>query len=238
MPQKFEIRKGFMRFQRLGPVKFGEQSRWSARAPESNGLWAFPFPHFDLFYAYHRYMDLLPKELQARRPLHPKWWRRERAKGEPRYEGTYEVPSEYDEGDYPISSLDEIQWEEDTSGFDRDPYPTNGYAISEFYTAQDQWINTVGKKILPLREFWYRGDLYSHFKQDGSVGNWSFDSKEPGNLWTRMSTDELARHMRKPGGVAYSDSHWGDGKPRSLSYSKDHLEIFIPRGAGEIRDRI
>lgn len=238
MPQKFEIRKGFMRFQRLGPVKFGEQSRWSTRAPGSSGLWAFPFPHFYLFYAYHRYLDLLPKELQGRRPTHPKWWRRERLKGEPRYEGSYEIPSEYDDGDYPISSMDEILWEDGEGPFDRDPYPTNGHVISEFYAAQEHWINTVGKKIMPLREFWYRGELYSHFNRDGSVGGWTSDSKEEGNDWTRMSTDELARHMRKPGGVIYSESHWGDGKPRSYSYSKDHLEVFIPRGAGEIRHRL
>lgn len=231
MAQRFEIRKGFIRFQRLGPVKFGEQSRWSVRAPESTGLWAFPFPHFDLFYAYHRYMDLLPKELQGQRPSHPKWWRRERAEGEEAYGGPHEIFSEDEMGDYPLSSMDEIKW----GGDPENPYPLNAYVISEFYSAQDRWIETVGKKVLPLREFWYRGDLYSHFNRDGSVGGWTMTANGDGNEWTRMSTYELAKHMARPGGVVQSEGHWPDGKPRIFGYSKDHLEVFIPRGAGVIR---
>lgn len=228
MAQKFEIYKGFMKFQRLGPVKFGEQSRWSIRAPESNGLWAFPFPHFDLFYAYHRYMDLLPKDLQGIYPKNPKWWRRELSKGEPPYTGSYEIPSKYpDEGSYPVISMNEIV-------FDENGLPENGYTISEFFEAQEKWIETVGKKIMPLREFWYRGELYTHFNRDGSVGNWSMRSDEDDNDWTLTSTDDLAKYMTKPGGVSYFMSHDGSGKPRSASYSKDHLEVFIPRGQGKI----
>lgn len=230
MAQKFEIYKGFMRFQRLGPIEFGEQSRWSIRAPESSGLWAFPFPHFDLFYAYHRYMDLLPKDLQGRYPTNPKWWRRKPEKGEPRYEGSYEVPGDYDEeGYYPITSMNEIVFDEDER-----PCPKNGYVIGAFYRAQENWIETIGKRILPLREFWYRGELYSHFRKDGQVGSWSFDSQDGNNDFQLITTDELAKFMKKPGGVIYFNSYDGAGKPRTANYSKDHLEVFIPRGRGQI----
>ncbi len=237
MPRKFELKRGFLRLQRLGPIKFGEQSRWAIRAPESTGLWAFPYPNFDYFYAYHRYRDLLPKNLQGDFPRELKYWRRERRKGEDPFNGVHELHDPESAKDYPLESLDEIQWEE-TLFRDR-RYPADGfYCIGAYYEAQEEWIEKVGKRILPLREFWYRGELYTHFKPDGSVGSWTMSSKDPDNEWTLMSTDRLARLMRKPGGVAYSESYGEDGKPRVYSFSKDHLEVFIPRGRGEIRDRI
>lgn len=241
MAQRFELRKGFLKFQRLGPVKFGEQSRWSVRAPRSEGLWAFPYPHFDPFFAYHRYRDLLPKDFRSDYPKATKWWRRYPEPGEPPYEGSYELPSEVDEsgrdsGSYPVTSLDEIQWALSESFGER--YPRNGFVIPERYRAEEKWIETVGKKILPLREFWYRGELYSHFMPDGSVGMVPINSSTEGVEWNVIHTEELARQMRKPGGVTAADGHGPDGKPSTYNFSKDHLEVFIARGMGEFRDRI
>lgn len=234
MPKRFEFRKGFMRFQRLGPIKFGEQSRWSVRAPEGNGLWAFPYPHYDAFFAYHRYMDILPKELKGGRSTDPKWWRRDRAPGEEPYGGSYEIPSEYDRGDYPVARMEEIHW----AGDGRDRHPTNGYVISEFYKAQDEWVETVGKRVLPLREFWYSGELYSHFTPAGDVGNYTVSALEEGNEWSVLTTERLAQILKKPGSVIAMDSHDGSGKPRSYQFATDHLEVFIPRGRGVIRHRL
>lgn len=233
MAKRFEVRKGFLRLQRLGPVKFGEQSRWSLRAPESNGLWAFPYPHFDAFYAYHRYMDILPKDLKGDYPRDLKWWRRKREKGEERYSGIHEVPSEYEQGDYPLERYGDLQW---STRILRTP--VNGYVISEYWREQERWIEAVAKKVLPLREFWYRGELYTHFLRDGSVGAWTATADEEGNDWTLMDTDHFARLLRKPGSVVATEGYGADGKPSITNYSKDHLEVFIPRGRGTIRDRI
>lgn len=60
--RKIVVRNGYMKFLRLGPVKFGKQDRW-AQAPQKRGLWAFPYPFYDEFFTYHRYQDLLPKQL-------------------------------------------------------------------------------------------------------------------------------------------------------------------------------
>lgn len=233
MAKRFEVRKGFLRLQRLGPVKFGEQSRWSLRAPEATGLWAFPYPHFDLFYAYHRYMDILPKGLKGDYPKDLKWWRRKREKGEEPYAGVHEVPSEYERGDYPLERYGDLVWSDTVFHT-----PLNGYVISEYWTEQERWIEAVAKKVMPLREFWYRGELYAHFLPDGSVGDWTATADEEGNDWTLMDTDRFARFLRKPGNVVGYEGSGPDGKPSLVPYSKDHLEVFIPRGRGTIRDRI
>ena len=242
MAQRFEFRKGFLKFQRLGPVKFGEQSRWSVRAPRSEGMWAFPAPHFDPFFAYHRYRDLMPKDLRADYPKATKWWRRYPEAGEAPYEGFHEISSEVDasgrgKGSYPVSSMDEIRWIEDEDSYGG-RYPQNGFVIPERYQAEEDWVRTVGMKILPLREFWYRGELYSHFMPDGSVGMVPLNSSTEGVEWNVIHTEELARQMQKPGGVVASGGHGDDGRPALYNFSKDHLEVFIARGMGEIRDRI
>lgn len=226
MAKRFELRKGFLKLQRLGPIKFGEQSRWSVRAPESVGMWAFPKPHFDLFYAYHKYTDLAPKELRGAYPKNPEWYQRD-----------------WDD-DTPVSAIEfhEVdRWGESVNRpFYRDEAGElkEAYTRSGWHTAKEQWVENVGKKILPLREFWYSGDLYTHFLHDGEVGAYTIDSAGEGNRWTLMNVEKLARLMSKPGGVIAAEGHGPDGKPATYSFSKDHLEVFIPRGRGVIRDRV
>lgn len=226
MAQKYEFRKGFLKLQRLGPVKFTEQSRWAARAPESKGLWAFPFPHFDLFYAYHKYTDLAPKHLRGRWPSDPKYYDRE------------------DELDY----IPRVEFRESTSSVFRDRKEAGFtdeqgnwvplYLSGRFYEEQDAWVKNVGEKILPLRTFWYSGDLYTHFNHDGTVGNWTMGSGESGNEWSLMSSEKLANLLRRPGSVIAADGHRPDGKPATYRFSADHLELFIPPRRGVIRDKL
>jgi len=223
--QKHEIRKGFMRFQRLGPIEFGDQSRWSIRAPESSGLWAFPYPHFDIFYAYHRYVDLLPKKYRETFPKDPSWYTEDHAELIPvRAIRFMPMRGLDDYSPYPHYRTAEGEWE-------------LAHLRESYHKERDAWIENVGKKILPLREFWYRGDIYSHFDHQGEVGNWTMSAQEEGNDFTLMGVHEFERHMRH-NGVQYSDgAHDGDGKPRPFRFSKDHLEVFIPRGRGIIRSK-
>jgi hypothetical protein len=92
---------------------------------------------------------------------------------------------------------------------------------------QERWINTVGKKVLPLREFLYRGDVFTHYTPTGVIDD--LDS------WHRMSTTMLARQIRRTTGEVFFE-RTGDGNHLSRwKASQDHLEVFIPRGAGELR---
>lgn len=225
MAIRHEIRKGFMRFQRLGPIEFGDQKRWSIRAPESTGLWAFPYPHFDEFYAYHRYVDLLPKKYRERMPKDPSWYTEDHAELIPARAIKF-MPlrgSMFSEP-YPHYRTAEGEWEPAT-------------LRSAYHEEREAWIENVGKKILPLREFWYRGDIYTHFTHQGTVGEWTMSAQEEGNEFTLMSTNEFERHMRRNGVKGSDGTHDGAGKPLPFNFSKDHLEVFIPRGRGIIRNK-
>lgn len=52
-------------FQRHGSLNFVDQRRGTMgeRAPERHGLWAFPWPHHDFFYSWHKWQEVLPKHL-------------------------------------------------------------------------------------------------------------------------------------------------------------------------------
>lgn len=59
----FAERNGWVKMWRFGPVKFQKQGQVRNRAPRKTGLWAFPYPIFDLYYAYHKYAEHMPKGL-------------------------------------------------------------------------------------------------------------------------------------------------------------------------------
>ncbi len=224
--QRIEVRKGYIKLLRLGPIKHGEQSRWGDRAPERQGLWAFPYPFFDEFYAYHRWSDLLPKELRERYPKDPTWWRRFKADDEPPYEGDHVRPSAYDhEGDYPVESFEAITWDEYG--------PENHYVISERFEAATEWIEKVGRKILPVRTFWYRGDVYTRLNPSGGVMSFSMTADDSPSQWSIMDAGKFAELATKS--LKTFVGYGGDGKPRYIDYSADHLELFIPRGRGDIK---
>lgn len=59
------VRAGAILMCRRGPVKMvGQSGTWvAARAPESRGLWAFPWPYYDEYFAHHKWDEVLPKQL-------------------------------------------------------------------------------------------------------------------------------------------------------------------------------
>lgn len=67
-PQPLVLRDGALAFQRLGSLaapKRRHVRRHSIRIPpERRGLWAFPFGYFDMYYAVHKFEEVLPKALR------------------------------------------------------------------------------------------------------------------------------------------------------------------------------
>lgn len=66
------LRNGALAFQRLGHLSAPKRRHVRAasirRPPERRGLWAFPFGYFDMFYAAHKYDEVLPKRLRRTVP--------------------------------------------------------------------------------------------------------------------------------------------------------------------------
>lgn len=62
---RITVRGGAVLLVRRGPLNFVDQKRGfaGARAPERRGLWAFPYPFYDEFFAHHKWDEVLPKHL-------------------------------------------------------------------------------------------------------------------------------------------------------------------------------
>lgn len=206
---ELQIRNGFMKFTRLGPVKFTEQSRWSGRAPQRQGLWAFPAPYFDMFYAYHKYTDLLPKRYRTDSwgvPTDPRWF----------------VAPDTEESIAPVYTADgEVDWEQCE-------------IASAFYEERDRWLQKVGRRVLPMRSFWYSGNLYTHFlpgREIGESGVFGGDGMD----WTVMSVSELAKCITTTrGNQVLVWPSGGSGKPKLYRGGVEHLEVFLAPNMGRI----
>lgn len=205
------FRDGYMRFVRLGPIKFTEQSRWG-HAPAPKGLWAFPYPYFDMFFAYHKYEDLLPKRFHLLQgsylPMSPIWYVDNHGK-----------------------TVSTVKYITDNSG----TYLPEGLNVMDnFWVEREAWINNIGKKILPLREFWYRGDLFSHFAPDGSIGATSPVAGDSVD-WFRTDVGNFHKFTKLNSGKGFAGAYFADGKRSFTNYTTDHLEVFIPPNMGQVR---
>lgn len=167
MTKEIVVRNGFVQFWRLGRLSFANQNRW-LHAPESSGMWAFPWPFFDYYYAAHQHYDILPKKLAN--------------------EGT---PEE-------ISS----------------------------------WLKNVAPRVVPLRKFWYRGDVYSHMAPLSQKGDDTLMRSL--SSWGLIDVERFAVKLRTTG-YQYGFETGQYGQATSYRASIDHMEVFIPRGRGIIR---
>ena len=108
------------------------------------------------------------------------------------------------------------------------------------YEEVSEWISTVGKKVLPVREFWYRGDVFTHFLANGSIGYTGIDmlDGEDSTEWTAMDATRLAGFIRSSGAAAVFE-RYGENNEKLARYNSsfDHLEVFIAPGMGKILHR-
>ena len=225
MPREMKVQGGKILLWRLGDLNYSEQRHDAAPRGEFHGLWAFPWPYFDLFFAYHKFEVALPKRFKTSYgnvPLHDRerWLR----------------VHEEDGVERPLTALEMKEVEEwlavhdNSDCYERLPAPFT--IVPEFWVERDHWMATTGKRIVPLRKFYYSGTLYSR------LGNLSHDDS-----WTRMGAMEFVREVKRCRGVAQAGrmrtgcttpgQEYSFTKANNI-YSVDHLEVFLPRGKGEI----
>lgn len=100
---------------------------------------------------------------------------------------------------------------------------------------REKWILEHGNKLLKPKQFWYTGYLYSRMGwmgQPESIDEHG-DDEESGISWNFMHTSQLYKLM-KSGGDRGFEIH--NGKRSVVSYSVDHLEVFIPPNRGTISE--
>ena len=178
---EIKTRAGALLMWRLGPLSYGEQSRW-ARAPQPKGMWAFPWPFFDEGFAFHRYEYKMPARLRTNDfgwPAHPSWYRDA-------------------EGGTPTATP-----------CDDDGRPLDGYVTTEgFSAARREWIRATGPRVVPRRRFLYSGDVFTHLRPNGAVGSVGLYGEKTD--WFRMDAMTFAEAVRRSGAnhayVRYGDT--------------------------------
>jgi GNAT superfamily N-acetyltransferase len=61
----FRFKKGALLMQRLGPINAQKQRIIIRKPPVNRGMWAFPYPAFDMFFAHHKIEPMLPADLRT-----------------------------------------------------------------------------------------------------------------------------------------------------------------------------
>lgn len=179
-----QFRGGKLRCQRLGTINPVRQVG-NLKAPCARGIWAFPFGHFDMYFAYHKYEEVLPRHLR-----------------QDELRALFDRQDDLTAGE--LAALDELaerRWQE-----------------------RDAWIRRHGRAQMPLRDFWYAGEVYGHIQRDGTALGPS--------EWVRMTVAEwhkaARRSMASPWGFGLG--RWDDGRGRQglTRLCSDHLELFLP----------
>jgi hypothetical protein len=78
--------------------------------------------------------------------------------------------------------------------------------IDARWERREAWIREQGPKVMPVRRFWYGGDLYSRLTVTGDFSSYSGD-------WTKMTVSQFYEAAKKA----------------PVGYGTDHFEVFIPR---------
>ena len=104
---------------------------------------------------------------------------------------------------------------------------------------QDEWINNIGKKVLPLREFWYQGDVFTHFLPNGEIGaSATFGRDDVDDDWSVMDVTRMTKFIVSSGATTAFE-RYGENNEKLARFNTtvDHLEVFIAPGMGKIRDK-
>lgn len=165
MASKLQVRSGRVLLQRLGTLKPVKQGYWR-HAPASEGLWAFPWPHFSAFFAAHQYEAIKPRR------------------------------------------------------FERLKTDTSDEALCEEH---ERWYAEVAPRVLPIRRFWFNGDLLTHVDRHGrdkGFGHWE-------RVDASAFADRATRYLR-------CASRFEDRRtPRAPNtFDAEALEVFIPTRGG------
>lgn len=195
-----EFRKGFVKFQRFGPVEHIKQKN-GGHAPEKRGIWAFLYPYDVEAYYTHRYEPIMPKKFRR---------------------------------GYDLDNMIFNSEEEEDQFYE------------DYWNEKDLWVKKNSSSHMKVSEFWYRGGLYSHFLPNGEIGQDSstitWGEKNPDVTWTYQDSGLFYEMAMKSNPQAYEIVEYQDRDGKDcidrVPYSHDYLEVFIPAGAGELRNRL
>lgn len=225
---RFQFKNGKLKMQRIGPLNPQRQKNFvwteengngklksrNQRAPEKRGLWAFPYPLFDGFFASYQYQLALPKRFQHHQER--KMFEQEELLLAQKQEGL-------------LTAQEHLVLVE-----------KHNQQFGVFMQEQEEYLasKTFRKKI-QVREFWVSGSFYTHINLPTQK---SPDESEWQLVKVRDFADYLPKLYAE--NYRYSNRSWMPGqdfvkldnykptRPRGpWPLSVDHLEIFLGRDA-------
>lgn len=170
---EIDIRKGFLKSVRIGDLNFRKQpKRLRKRAPETQGIWAFPWPYSEPFFSHHKFEEAMPKNL---------WYR-----------FSLPIPCDRqwivdDETGSPI---------EDDRELDEDGFPSRAHVSVKLFEERDRWMKDIARRVVRKTTFWYRGDLYTHLTESGGTLEVGMKSSDPAE-WELVSAREFADRVSR-----------------------------------------
>lgn len=186
-----------MLFQRLGTLQPVKQGHWQS-APAREGLWAFPWPYFSMFFAAHQLGPHKPRRFKRGSvgPVDRCWWTHD-GKPAPRTPSEPELAADSAGRWQIVDEWDSAKWLDD----------------------YERWYDKDYKRVMKIRRFWYAGDVYTHLDEKGhdlGLRDWRIvDATEFVLRASRYIVRECRWHeTRRP--------------MRICKYHKESLEVFLP----------
>jgi hypothetical protein len=197
----FKMRQGKMLFSRFGPMSGQVQEKRERRAtPTRKGIWVFPYPLFDMFFAHHQINRFLPKNA-----------RNESAASILDLPTDIKDFSNMDDDGNPIKILTP----EEDAALEKE---AEAYWEEKEKIQKEYW-----DKFMKVRKIWWGGEVYSRLQPDKlatPVNDW---------YWYKKPIDflKVAKKNLKSG-EAKVMANQGVGKENLFHLSVDHFECFLP----------
>jgi len=208
----FRVKGGKMLFNRIGPMSGQVQKNRKERTtPVRKGIWVFPYPFFDMFFAYHQINRFLPKKHRSDSG--------NKILGIPAGERP-DFTNLDDDGNEIRKLTVEEELELDKKA-------------EEYWEAQEKIEKEYKKKFLKIKTIWWGGEIYSRIPPKSGMAS------EEWYLYTcpkeflkaaRKSIINKFDYIDSDGKkqVLVASAAGFTGIDKGIRMSVDHLECFLP----------
>lgn len=207
----FHFEDGKMLFWRFGPMSGQVQkNKHKRKTPERKGIWVFPYPLFDMFFAYHQLERYLPKKFRSKKENG----------------GILNLPSSMPD----FSNMDDDG--NDIKKLTPEEEAQLEKEADSFHAERDRLVAEYEKRFLKVKKIWWNSELYSRIppnKQTHREDGWYHykNPKEFVEVARKRLIDTFESYDGKPT-VASCFPNTGIKTFNWTSLSCDHFECFLP----------
>lgn len=207
----FKLKRGKMLFSRFGPMSGQvQENRHRRPTPTRKGIWVFPYPFFEMFYAYHQINRFLPKTVRGESGA--------AILGLPT--DIKDFSNMNDDGT-PVKILtpeEELALEKEAEAY-----------WAEKNKIEEEYLERFAK----VKKIWWGGEIYSRLQpnpQSQPIGDDWYWYKKPIDFLEVARKNLIEMHPSYDGGPTVSTAvgFQGVGKENWWRLAQDHFECFLP----------